>query len=55
MWASPRFYVTHDQQEAFAVADRIVVMNRGRIEQIGTPQQVCQAGNVLCGAVLGAD
>ncbi|MCB0115916.1 MAG: ABC transporter ATP-binding protein, partial [Caldilineaceae bacterium] len=33
-------YVTHDQQEAFAVADRIVVMNRGRIEQIGTPQQV---------------
>jgi ABC-type Fe3+/spermidine/putrescine transport system ATPase subunit len=33
-------YVTHDQQEAFAVADRIVVMRQGRIEQIGTPQQV---------------
>jgi iron(III) transport system ATP-binding protein len=32
--------VTHDQQEALAVADRIIVMNRGRIVQIGTPQQV---------------
>ncbi len=33
-------YVTHDQQEAFAVADRVVIMNAGHIEQIGTPQQV---------------
>ncbi|MBI1299103.1 ATP-binding cassette domain-containing protein [bacterium] len=33
-------YVTHDQQESFAVADRVVVMNAGRIEQIGAPQQV---------------
>jgi ABC-type Fe3+/spermidine/putrescine transport system ATPase subunit len=33
-------YVTHDQEEAFAVADRLVVMHRGRIEQIGTPQDV---------------
>jgi ABC-type Fe3+/spermidine/putrescine transport system ATPase subunit len=33
-------YVTHDQQEAFAISDRIVVMNQGRIEQLGTPQQV---------------
>ncbi len=33
-------YVTHDQQEAFAVADRIVVMNQGRFEQIGTPEAV---------------
>ncbi len=32
--------VTHDQQEALAVADRIIVMNRGRIVQCGTPQQV---------------
>jgi ABC-type Fe3+/spermidine/putrescine transport system ATPase subunit len=30
-------YVTHDQQEAFAVADRVAVMNAGRIEQIDTP------------------
>jgi iron(III) transport system ATP-binding protein len=32
--------VTHDQEEALSVADRIVVMNHGVIEQIGTPQQV---------------
>ena len=33
-------YVTHDQVEAMTMADRIVVMNRGRIEQIGTPEDV---------------
>jgi iron(III) transport system ATP-binding protein len=32
--------VTHDQEEALSVADRIVVMNHGRIEQVGTPMQV---------------
>ena len=32
--------VTHDQEEAFAVADRIVVMNQGGIEQVGTAMQV---------------
>jgi sulfate transport system ATP-binding protein len=32
--------VTHDQEEALEVADRIVVMNQGRIEQIGTPEEV---------------
>ena len=32
--------VTHDQEEAFAVADRIVVMNQGSIEQVGTALQV---------------
>ncbi len=32
--------VTHDQEEALEVADRIVVMNQGRIEQVGSPQQV---------------
>jgi iron(III) transport system ATP-binding protein len=32
--------VTHDQEEALAVADRIVVMNLGAIEQIGSPQEV---------------
>src|SRR5262247_4115029 len=31
-------YVTHDQVEAMTLADRVVVMNGGRIEQIGTPQ-----------------
>src|SRR5262249_4228683 len=33
-------FVTHDQEEAFSVADRVVVMNRGRIEQEGTPAEV---------------
>ncbi len=33
-------FVTHDQEEAMEVADRIVVMNQGRIEQEGTPDQV---------------
>ncbi len=33
-------YVTHDQEEAMTLSDRIVVMNRGEIEQIGTPEEI---------------
>lgn len=33
-------YVTHDQEEALSLSDRIVVMSRGRIEQVGTPSQI---------------
>jgi iron(III) transport system ATP-binding protein len=33
-------YVTHDQAEALVIADRIAVMNKGRIEQIGTPAEI---------------
>jgi sulfate transport system ATP-binding protein len=33
-------FVTHDQEEAFEVADQVVVMNRGKIEQCGTPREV---------------
>lgn len=33
-------FVTHDQEEALEVADRVVVMNEGRVEQVGTPDQV---------------
>ena len=33
-------FVTHDQEEALEVADRVVLMNAGRIEQIGSPQEV---------------
>src|SRR6266568_1324762 len=33
-------YVTHDQEEALAMSDRIAVMNRGRVEQIGSPREI---------------
>ena len=33
-------YVTHDQAEAMALSDRIIIMNKGKIEQVGTPQEV---------------
>jgi ABC-type Fe3+/spermidine/putrescine transport system ATPase subunit len=36
-------YVTHDQAEALTLSDRIAVMNKGRIEQIGTPRQVYES------------
>ena len=36
----PVVYVTHDQQEAMALADRIAVMRQGSIEQIGTPREL---------------
>ena len=43
-------YVTHDQIEAMTLADRIVVMDRGTIQQIGTPMRLrgsCQ--HICCG------
>jgi sulfate transport system ATP-binding protein len=33
-------FVTHDQEEAMEVADRIVIMNQGKIEQVGTPEEI---------------
>jgi sulfate transport system ATP-binding protein len=33
-------FVTHDQQEAFALADRVLVINKGRLEQAGTPAEI---------------
>lgn len=38
-------FVTHDQEEALDVADRIVVMNEGKIEQIGSPEEVYEHPN----------
>lgn len=40
-------YVTHDQTEAMTMADRIVLLNEGRIEQIGTPRQIYQSPSSL--------
>jgi len=67
--AKTAIYVTHDQTEAFAISDRIVVMNAGRIEQIGTQTEIyldprtpfvaefIGANNALLGTVaaIGAD
>jgi ABC-type sugar transport system ATPase subunit len=48
-------YVTHDQIEAMTMADRIVVMNRGKIEQIGTPLELFdRPANVFVAAFLGS-
>src|SRR5581483_3918478 len=33
-------YVTHDQEEALTMSDRLAVMNRGRVEQLGAPKDV---------------
>jgi sulfate transport system ATP-binding protein len=38
-------FVTHDQEEALELADRVVILNRGQIEQIGTPDQVYDEPN----------
>jgi ABC-type Fe3+/spermidine/putrescine transport system ATPase subunit len=47
-------YVTHDQQEALAVADRVVLMNEGRIVQQGPPQEIYRApANAFVARFLG--
>jgi ABC-type sugar transport system ATPase subunit len=48
-------YVTHDQVEAMTLADRIVVLNQGRIEQIGTPEEVYETpASVFVAGFMGA-
>ncbi len=48
-------YVTHDQVEAMTLADRIVVMNAGRIEQIGTPMQLYNSpANLFVAGFIGS-
>jgi spermidine/putrescine transport system ATP-binding protein len=60
-------HVTHDQEEAMTMADRIAVMNHGRIEQLGTPTELYEqpatafvagflgVSNLLPGTISGAD
>jgi multiple sugar transport system ATP-binding protein len=38
-------YVTHDQEEAMSIADRLVLMHEGQIEQIGTPKEIYESPN----------
>src|SRR5260221_9425814 len=48
-------YITHDHLEAMAMADRIAIMNQGRVEQIGTPQEIYdRAALMFLAAFIGA-
>ncbi len=47
-------YVTHDQEEALSISDRIAVMNKGRVMQIGTPEEVYTApSNIVVARFVG--
>jgi iron(III) transport system ATP-binding protein len=46
-------YVTHDQIEAMALSDRVVVMNEGKIEQLGPPEAIYRRPAPLCGGFIG--
>jgi spermidine/putrescine transport system ATP-binding protein len=46
--------VTHDQGEAMKLSDTVVVMNKGRIEQVGTPEEIYnQPGSLFCASFVG--
>jgi ABC-type sugar transport system ATPase subunit len=48
-------YVTHDQLEAMTLADKIVILNRGRIEQVGTPTDLYQRpANLFVAGFIGS-
>jgi putative spermidine/putrescine transport system ATP-binding protein len=61
----PALFVTHDQEEAIAISDRVVVLNAGKVEQIGTPIEIYDnpksefvaefigTSNMLKGAIVG--
>jgi ABC-type Fe3+/spermidine/putrescine transport system ATPase subunit len=52
----PSIYITHDVEEAMVVADRVAIMQPGRIAQIGTPQEIYQAPkSEFVGRFLGLD
>ncbi|WP_055105493.1 ABC transporter ATP-binding protein [Paenibacillus ihumii] len=45
-------YVTHDQEEAMMLSDRIVIMNNGQVEQIGTPREIYATPSTLFSATF---
>jgi multiple sugar transport system ATP-binding protein len=48
-------YVTHDQTEAMTLGDRVAVMNRGEVQQIGTPQELyCHPANLFVAGFIGS-
>ena len=48
-------YVTHDQVEAMTLADRIVILNQGNIEQVGTPEEIYNdPENIFVGQFIGS-
>ncbi len=56
MLATTTLYVTHDQVEAMTLADRIVVMRAGRIEQVGTPRELYdRPANMFVAQFLGSN
>lgn len=47
-------YVTHDQEEALSMSDRVVVMNRGKVQQLGTPREIYeQPANLFVARFIG--
>jgi sn-glycerol 3-phosphate transport system ATP-binding protein len=53
--ATTTLYVTHDQVEAMTLAQRIVVLNQGRVEQIDTPEQIyARPGSTFVASFMGA-
>lgn len=51
----PSVYVTHDQSEAFAMADRVGIMSHGRLEQVGTPDELLERpANVFVARFVGS-
>jgi multiple sugar transport system ATP-binding protein len=51
----PSVYVTHDQAEAFAIADRIAVIAQGRLQQIGTPDELLESpANLFMARFIGS-
>ena len=48
-------FVTHDQEEALTMSDRIAVMSEGRVEQVGTPEEIYHSpATVFCAGFIGA-